>query len=105
MSTIVFKYFASIIRTVFTPAMAPTKVNGARNFMILKSTFPEVINLMELESDANVDENLLVPKAMWGDTPANKKAGTLIIPPPPAIESTKAATKPARHRKSIFMDI
>ncbi len=95
-----FKYLAFILRTVLAPAAAPIRVNGTKNFNILKSTFPDLANFNELVNDAQDEENLFVPRARWGGIPANMKAGRLIIPPPPAIESTKAAMKPAAHKKT-----
>ena len=60
-------------------------------------------NLKELVKEAVEDENLFVPNAICGGIPANKNAGTLISPPPPAIESTKAARNPAIHKNIILI--
>ncbi|EET84497.1 hypothetical protein CcarbDRAFT_5048 [Clostridium carboxidivorans P7] len=62
--TIILRYFASIISTVFTPKTAPITVKGSKNFKIFKSTFPDCINLRELVNDAQVEENLLVPRVI-----------------------------------------
>jgi hypothetical protein len=48
-----------------------------------------------LVKDAQVLANLLVPKETCVGTPTAIIAGKLISPPPPAIESTAAAIKPA----------
>lgn len=58
---------------------------------------------MELVKEAAVAENLFVPNAKWVGIPAAKNAGRLISPPPPAIESTKAAAKPAIHNNIIVI--
>ena len=48
----------------------------------------------------NVEANLFVAKAMCGGNPAVRRAGTVNIPPPPAIASMKPAKKAIPHRKS-----
>src|SRR4051794_14323489 len=40
--------------------------------------------------------SLLVPSAATGGNPASSRAGMVISPPPPAIESTKPAAKAAK---------
>src|SRR5690606_30607064 len=42
--------------------------------------------------------SLLVPSAASGGTPAAKRAGSAISPPPPAMASTKPAARPAAPR-------
>ena len=48
-----------------------------------------------LVKDAKELANLLVPRANCAGTPTDMIAGKLISPPPPAMESTAAAIKPA----------
>lgn len=40
-----------------------------------------------------VEASLLVATAAWGESPANRKAGREIRPPPPPMESTSPARK------------
>jgi len=44
-------------------------------------------------SEPKLAANLLVPRVRWGGRPAVKSAGTVSIPPPPAIASIKPAAK------------
>lgn len=67
--------------------------------------FPDFIYFKELVKEAVVDANLLVPSEKCAGTPASRSAGRLISPPPPAIESTKAATNPAAHNNNIVINI
>jgi hypothetical protein len=64
---------------------------------------PDLIYFNELVKDAAEEANLFVPSENCGGTPAKSSAGRLISPPPPAIESTKAAIKPAIHKNIIVI--
>jgi hypothetical protein len=97
--------FWSIYSTAVTPNIEPKSVKGMRYLKSLKFALPDFINLRELVKEPAVALNLLVPRTMWGGNPANIKAGTLMRPPPPAMESTKEATKPAIHRRIVVVII
>ncbi|MNI60907.1 hypothetical protein D3C73_1161480 [compost metagenome] len=92
------RYFVSIIKTVLTPNIAPIKVKGTKILKSLKSKILDFANLRELVKEPQDAENLLVPKAKYVGIPVSIYAGRLISPPPPAIESTKVAKKPAIHK-------
>ncbi len=47
--------------------------------------------------EPNDDCKLFVPKASVGDNPILNSTGTVISPPPPAMESTKPAQTPVRN--------
>jgi hypothetical protein len=65
--------------------------------------FFDFMNWRTLEKAAGVEQNLFVPSAIWGGTPAASRAGTVMSPPPPAIESIMAAMNPAQHTKTILI--
>lgn len=50
-------------------------------------------------------ENLFVPRAICGGIPKARYAGSVIIPPPPAIESTKPPKLIKAIRNIKFVDV
>lgn len=89
-----------IFRTTKTPSAAPRKVKGNKYFNSLKFILLFLPYSKELISVPEVEQNLFVPKANLVGSPTSKKAGRLIKPPPPAIESTAAAIKPNTHNSA-----
>ena len=65
-------------------------------------TLPFFINVAALVNDPITEAILFVAKAAAGSTPVSKITGRDIIPPPPAIESTKPEMNPP-HIKNIIV--
>ena len=42
---------------------------------------------------------MFVPRARWGSRPKLSSTGSVISPPPPAMESTRPAIRPVRNRR------
>lgn len=75
--------------------LADAKNTKPNNFTTtLKSTLPDLKNLIALVNEPNELANLLVPNAIDGGKPIANNAGVEIKPPPPTTESINAAIKP-----------
>jgi hypothetical protein len=85
-----------------TPRIAPNKVPNTKYFNKSPSYTLYFIKVKELVKEAQEAANLLVPSAKAGGTPSTKSPGRLIIPPPPAIESIKAAANPIPQSATIY---
>src|SRR3712207_1153010 len=87
-----------INKAVFTPKIAPRSARGAKR--VTKGTII-LLERKKFKDPAKVPIEaliLLVPKAICGGKPTAIKAGRLIIPPPPAMESMRAAKKQRKDK-------
>src|SRR5699024_5403163 len=76
------------------PAIETRTLTGNNYIILLKSTFLDLRNFMELVNDPNEDASLLVPSAVAGDMPVARTAAMDIRLPPPTSTSMQSAMKP-----------
>src|SRR5699024_8036411 len=94
-STRGFRTSPGSLTAIKAPAIETRTLTGNNFIILLKSTFLDLRNFMELVNDPNADASLLVPRAVAGDMPVARRAGMDIRPPPPTAASMQAAMKPS----------
>ena len=95
-----FKASGDILLMARAPAIDPAHEKMTAGYIFRQLISPAREKLMVEAAEPNIAWSLLVAMAETGGRPANRRAGTVINPPPPAMASKKPAANATAARMS-----